>query len=158
MNTLPPLLVPLPAGVTGFFGPGGPWIQPASPREFRTLCHSLAREAGGKVLETDETLLCKNFYAGTLLLPTGPCCLLRNAYFPYITFSASADLSAGAFADTPTFPASPLLSPYRLLQPGDLSISCTEAGVLSRLCPAELAQIRDWKPQTIGQILFNQWD
>ena len=45
-----------------------------------------------------------------------------------------------------------------MLQPGDLSISCTEAGVLSRLCPAELAQIRDWKPQTIGQILFNQWD
>ena len=132
--------------------------QPASPREFRTLCHDLAREAGGQVLETDETLLCKNFYAAMLLLPAGPCCLLRNAYFPCIAFSASSDPDADAFVDSPISPESPLLSQYRLMQPVDLSARCTEAGVLRCLSPAELAQIRHWKPQTIGQILFNQWD
>lgn len=151
-------LIPLPAGITGFFGPEDQLIQPASPQGFRRLCHGLAREAGGKVLETDETLLCKNFYVGTLLLPAGPCCLLRNAYFPDITFSASADPSAGAFVDSPIFPASPLLSRYHLLGPTQLSASCTDPGVLDCLSPAELAQIRDWKPQTIGQILFNLWD
>lgn len=54
-------LIPLPAGITGFFGPEDQLIQPASPQGFRRLCHGLAREAGGKVLETDETLLCKIF-------------------------------------------------------------------------------------------------
>lgn len=149
---------PLPAGVTGFFGPGDRWLQPADPREFRTLCHSLAREAGGRVLKTDETLMGKNFYVGTLLLPAGPCCLLRNAYFPCLAFSSSADPAAGAFLDSPVFPASPLLSPYRLLRPGDLSANCTEPGALKCLSTAELAQIGHWKPQTIGEILFNRWD
>lgn len=159
MRTLPPhSSAPLPAGVTGFFGPGTPCIQPASPREFRALCHGLVREAGGRVLETDEALLCKNFYTGTLLLPPGPYCLLRNAYFPYIAFSISPAPAAGAFADSPISPASPLLFPYRLLRPGDLSVNCTEPGVLSDLSPTELKQIRHWKPHTIGQILFNQWD
>ena len=105
---------PLPAGVTGFFGPGDRWLQPADPREFRTLCHSLAREAGGRVLKTDETLMGKNFYVGTLLLPAGPCCLLRNAYFPCLAFSSSADPAAGSFLDSPVFPASPPLQPVGL--------------------------------------------
>lgn len=150
--------IPLPPGITGFFCPEGQLVQPASPQAFRTLCHGLARESCGQVLGTDETLHSKNFYAGMLLLPAGPCCLLRNAYSPYIAFSASAEPSAGSFLDSPISPASPLLSRYCLLGSGELSASCTDPGVLDRLSPAELAQIRYWKPQTIGQILFNLWD
>lgn len=72
----------LPPGITGFFGPEGQLVQPASPQAFRTLCHGLARESCGQVLGTDETLHSKNFYAGMLLLPAGTLLPAAQCLFP----------------------------------------------------------------------------
>ena len=46
---------------------------------------------------------------------------------------------------------------YTVLSLGELNSAVSEE-TIAMLSPAELAQIKYWKPTTIGQILFNSWD
>jgi hypothetical protein len=54
---------------------------------------------------------------------------------------------AAAFAHTP----------FRMLGPAELNDPLTDAH-LADLPRAELGQIRYWKPETVGQTIFNFWD
>ena len=149
---------PLEHGVTGFFGPGDLLLQPLDPWAFRRLCHTFALAGRGKAQIFDLSLEGKNFYDAQLRFGDTSFHLLMNAYRPYGAFADALDDGIIRFTDPPRKWPLPLPQPYYLLGAEELSASCLLPGMLDALTPAELAQIRYWKPQTVGQILFNFWD
>ena len=84
-----------------------------------------------------------------------PWVLLVNAYHPYRAFAPSLDAWPLAFGDPPVDPTSfwPELQWMKPAQLGQDWHDCVR-----ELGEAEMAQIRDWNPRTVGEILFNFWD
>lgn len=152
----------LSRGVTGFRNVNDPPLPICSWSSFRAHCHEAAHSLGGRVLSTEPPLrgIESNFARTIIHLPAGPIAVLLNAYDPIIAFSdTSSDcngrlrfLSAPALMDVfGRFGAYRVLDAWELSQPLD-AVSCRQ------LSAVELEQIEYWKPQCLGEVLFNFWD
>lgn len=144
----------LPKGITGFWS--GDTEQPPflDEKAFRQLCHTLARETGGTVTEMD-TAAGGNFYFAGIRRYDDTVFVLQNRHFPYAAFARRGPSGRMAFTEQPEWLRLPegtvcFLSPAQLEQ--------DYRGLCGALGPEEQAQLRYWKPQTVGEILFNTWD
>ncbi len=144
----------LPKGITGF------WSGDTEPppfldeKAFRQLCHTLARETGGTVTEMN-TAAGGNFYFAGIRRYDDTVFVLQNRHFPYAAFARRGPSGRMAFTEQPEWLRLPegtvcFLSPAQLEQ--DCRGRCGALGL------EEQEQLRYWKPQTVGEILFNTWD
>lgn len=136
-------------GITGF------WIVSAdSPpfldeKTFRRMCHALAQENGGTVVEADTDTAARNFYLAKIQRYDASVFILQNIHYPYVAF-ARRDPSGGFIWTSQPESSVRFWSPDELNQ--DWRDHCGE------LSPEEQEQIRCWNPQTVGEIIFNTWD
>lgn len=145
----------LPKGITGFWSVETQPPPVLDKRAFRRLCHLLAQENGGTVAEVDTDTAERNFYFAKIYGYDISVFLLQNIHYPYAAF-ARRD-AAGGFVLTrqPGW--------FRLPEGQVRFLSLAELnqdwrGLCEKLNPEELEQIHYWKPQTIGEIIFNHWD
>lgn len=145
----------LPKGITGFYDRTQSPPPMLEEKTFDRFCYALARAHDGSVLSLDHDTTGKNFYAAHMELRHTPWVLLVNAYHPYGAFSPSLDAWPPAFGDPPVDPTS-FWPELQWMTPAQLGQDWHDC--VRELGEAEIAQIRDWNPRTVGEILFNFWD
>jgi hypothetical protein len=150
---------PLPKGITGFDAlDGGVSVQ-----KFTAACHAETRQVDGRILEVLPAYnpVTPNFHQAFIALQHGSQTIrvLCNAHYPLIAFATTAAYQGDAhleFLDCPAL-ADALSGEFTVIHGHD---AC--AGIVPDLVAAlgetELEQMHYWKPQRIGDVIFNHWD
>jgi hypothetical protein len=153
--------VELTRGITGFRRFDEPALPTCDLRAFRGFCHSVARTVGGRVLSVEAPVAgAANFARVVLELPDAPVAVVLNSHHPVVAFVAPP-------FDNETelrFVAAPALSDlfqrsgtYTVLTDSEARGPVT-AEARRLLAPAELEQLRYWRPRCVGEVVFNHWD
>jgi len=147
---------PLPRGITGFTSyPNSLAIQELKP--FISLIYSILR---GTLEWEDLDLSGKNYYYFSIKSSDQEYHVFLNAYFPCVAISKKFKGKKFIFMR-----AEEILSQFKLLE--DCNYLLLGEEILNQdlieldfldLDRAEIEQIRYWKPKTIIEIVFNNWD
>ena len=143
----------LPNGITGFRDLKDPCIPEQKKRVFQRFCYSIANRYHCMVLSFDFDLTSKNFYSAEIKTEYGRLYLLENAYYPWIAFAKNLDFTRIEFIE----------SPFDIIDTNVNVLTLPELeqswhDIVGELSKAELEQIKYWKPNTVGDIIFNFWD
>ena len=143
----------LPNGITGFRDLKDPYIPEQEKRIFQRFCYSIATHYHCEVLSFDLDLASKNFYSAEIKTEQGRFYLLENAYYPWIAFAKSYNFTKIKFIE----------NPFSITDSGICVLTLSELqqdwhNIVGELNKAELKQIEYWKPNTVGDIIFNFWD
>jgi hypothetical protein len=154
--------VELLRGITGFRHMDDAPLPTSDVAAFRTHCFTAARLLSGRVsrIESPSDTTGQNFVSVVLELPEGRVAVLLNAHYPVVGFAEPLRESDRQlqFVDIPRLvEVFRNLGVYRVLEASDLEGSATGVDS-SQLGPAELEQIRYWKPTRVGDLVFNFWD
>jgi hypothetical protein len=157
-------LLKLPNGITGFYH-----HQYEPPKmdgkQFRQLCFSLVHNNGGTVLDFKEPLTATNFFDIEVRHSKQQFHILLNAHYPFLAFASVVEFGQIQFIDIPELIELFSLF-YRVLGTSELNERLllnigSKEGIIqndNQLNSAELKQIAYWKPETIGELIFNFWD
>jgi hypothetical protein len=149
----------LPRGITGFFTKGLDEAPPAvNVKTFTRACHSAAQLEGGSAEQIQPASYPRNYHSAVLRLRDGMVAVLCNAHFPWIAFVAASNDDTHRFLT-----ATALASRFREMMPCEvwdpsLLEGHPNAESLAQLSTAEREQIRYWRPERLGDIIFNAWD
>jgi hypothetical protein len=154
--------VDLLRGITGFRDVGDEPLPASDLGAFRTHCFTAARLLSGRVsrIEFPSSHTSNNFASSVLELRDGLVAVVLNAHFPVIGFAEP--LREGGmrlrFVDVPELAeVFRGFGVYSVVEASDFERSVHDEDS-SRLTPAELKQIRYWKPSRVGDLVFNFWD
>jgi len=149
----------LPEGITGFNEETCD-IEPPSvdPKLFARACHEVARAESGRVERLEPARYPRNYHRAIIQLRDKAVAVLCNAHLPWIAFAEVNDDFPLRFIE-----AAPLESRFKEAIPCEVvSISSLnaspDAGTLAGLRAFERKQIQYWRPQRLGDIIFNFWD
>lgn len=150
----------LPYGVSGFYNSAEEKPPEMDISKYKEFCYSLARSLDGELLEFSDSLYPANFCKADFKLPSSAVSLVMNKHYPILAFAAAVDAVKIEFIDFSTGNAV-VPDGFTVLRPATLETQVPEN--LEYLPPnhlnqGELEQIKYWKPETIGQIIFNFWD
>lgn len=147
--------VNLPFGITGFFSRT---VPPVDLRPFKKACHEVARGAGWTVESIRLMGHSGNFHRAVLTRGERAVAVVCNAHVPWVAFAEVDDDLALRFVDDEALAAA-FRGAMDCEVPGRSFLdSAPEAELLSDLGPAELNQIRHWRPRRVGDIVFHCWD
>lgn len=150
----------IPSGVSGFYNSAEQKPPEMDVREYKGLCYGLAQDLGGEVLEFVDSLYPANFYKADFEMPSGPVSLVMNKHYPILAFATAVDAVKIEFIDYP-FGIEPLPEGYTVLPAAALDVpvpGSLDKLPSNQLNEGEIEQIKYWKPESVGQILFNFWD
>ncbi|MFD1032326.1 hypothetical protein [Metaplanococcus flavidus] len=150
----------LPAGVSGFYKSDEQKPPEIDVGKYKELCYGIARNLEGDLLEFSDTLYPANFFKADFRLPDMNICLVMNKHYPIVAFATAVEDLKIKFIDystgTDVVPEEFTVLSAEILEapvpedPNDLPESNLNKG--------EIEQIKYWKPDTVGQIIFNFWD
>ncbi|MGE0180442.1 MAG: hypothetical protein AB7O91_11565 [Sphingomonas sp.] len=149
----------LPRHITGFFD-RSEQLRAIEPEGFKAACYLVAGMEGGSVESLHLDRVARSYYAATVRTRSDHLSVLCNATHPYLAFVAAGTFGgwdsefiapvslASAFASVTEF------------QPLDADWLAADlrAELLADLASGELEQVKYWKPQRIGDVVFNCWD
>lgn len=128
-------------------------------RQFRALCHEIARRTGGTFAGFRRaTGATPSFHQGLIAYPDRTVAVVCDRAEPLLAVAEPRDLDGPVRDSGPlTFLEAPALDPapgFRVLSKAELD---------SPFVPAEWPRLsaRDveyWRPATLGEALFNYWD
>lgn len=150
----------LSRGVTGFWMAGQATLPDIDQRELRSACHRAARLTGGHLIGYTPACPARSFVAVSVAYPDRERAVLCNLHWPLTAMAEpiGPDEVVPVFVHDPELArAISRVSRFRTLTPTELATPLDECD-LSELGDAELAQIRYWKPRTVGETVFNCWD
>jgi hypothetical protein len=155
------ILDQFPPGITGFFDHSEP-PRALERSAFKRACYLVAQVEGGSVEVMDLDLLGRSYYAATLRTSTDHVSVLSNSVYPYLAFVPPGSFGMG-FADLTFIAPVSLAAGFAALtefQPLDADWLNTElcSGSLTGLAEGELGQVKYWKPERVGDLIFNRWD
>ncbi|MBA9027440.1 hypothetical protein [Peribacillus huizhouensis] len=143
-----------PNGITGFYE------QQCEPpkidgKQFKQLCFSIIKNNEGTVLEFKAPTEVTNFFDVEVNVINKHFHILLNAYYPLLTFSSVVNFGEINFIDEPHL--------YKEFSPFYSVLGTTELNEQffqkdNEFNNAELEQIAYWKPERIGDVIFNYWD
>lgn len=152
----------LPRHITGFFDDKSEAAGPLNFTEFKAACFQVARTAGGSIASFDHDLSGKSFFVATMKHPEGDASVLCNSVYPYVAFvpPGSFDNGAPELAFSQPIYFSSLFLQGTVFHPldADWLMSAPGEDLLSDLALTEREQVRYWKVQRVGDIVFNRWD
>jgi hypothetical protein len=154
--------VDLRCGITGFRDIDDPPLPSSNFVDFRSHCYSVARVLNCSVVAVEAPILgvACNFVSGTFKFSRDSVAVLLNAHFPVVAFSEP--LMAGTthlrFIDSPKLAdAFQNFGLYEVPDFSELTAPLTLANY-DDLAADERKQIKYWKPQSVGEVVFNFWD
>jgi hypothetical protein len=155
----------LPKGVTGFYDRGEAAPPIVDTRVFTAVCHDAMRSIGGKVLKkvlkVDEIMMFRNYYRAHIQLANGTVRqIVCNKHHPLLAVALEATEVEGypQFIDEPALASAfGALGIFEVLSTQVLD-AVPDVVNTALLGKEELKQIDYWRPEAIGQILFNYWD
>ena len=150
----------LPKGITGFRMARDAPLPNVDLRTFTGLTYAAAHMIAAEVVAfAPEVDTIRNFHIAVLPTPKYTRSILCNGVHPVIAFVRDrCESSPPDFIDAPNLRrVYEQTGQFRVLKQSDLN-SYPHANMLAELGKAEIAQIHFWKPQRIGDIVFNHWD
>ncbi|MDQ0216667.1 hypothetical protein J2S13_003141 [Oikeobacillus pervagus] len=151
-------------GITGFHDAKSEQIPIVDQKQFKQLCFSVLFRIEGTVVEIKDQCCHGNFIDVEVSLQGTKLHILLNKYYPIVAFASYVDFDNITFIDEPKL-SEEFCSSYQVLSCRDLnkpvSLKLGAKTCLlneNELNQAELKQVAYWKPRTIGEIVFNQWD
>ncbi|PSJ27805.1 hypothetical protein B7P34_15785 [Streptosporangium nondiastaticum] len=153
-------LIRLTRGATGFRGPHEAPLPRTEAALFRAACFTAAMEARGRAGEVVPGEV-QTFRRATLSDGYGRVfTALGHVHLPLVAFTTDAVREGEpvpGFADPPLWAQVFETAGLRVMGVKELMTPLEECDV-SELSPAELTEIRYWKPACLGDVLFNWWD
>jgi len=144
----------LPYGVTGFYEKSK---EPPKmdEKQFKQLCYTIMKNNGGKVLEFKVPQEATNFFDVEVNVFNKHLHILMNAHYPFLAFASDVNIGEVHFINEPHL-YKQFSSFYYVLETKELSQPIvTEPHELNH---AEWKQLAYWKPERIGDVIFNHWD
>jgi hypothetical protein len=155
----------LPNGVTGFYNAKHNKPPTIDEKQFKQICFSLISRNGGKVLDFKEPQVATNFFDVEAKVLNKHLHILLNVHYPYMAFAFDVEFGKITFIDEPELfkqfsPFYNVLDTKELNAPVILRLGSKKSILQNdnELNSAELEQIAYWKPERIGEIIFNYWD
>ncbi|AZB41864.1 hypothetical protein CEF21_05845 [Bacillus sp. FJAT-42376] len=149
----------LPNGITGFTQAAP--LPEIGKAQFKQVCFTAAQKHRLQMelfLDSEYPL---NFYHVKMYSQTVQIHLLLNHHYPYLSFASSVEYGRISFVDPPEW-AESFRPFYTILSKTELNERVTISGNQlkneNELDEAELKEIAFWKPERIGEIIFNAWD
>ena len=128
---------------------------------FKTVGHTVARQVHGQVVALTSCggQVTPNFHVGELRLRSGVWFLLCSASHPWLAAVARLPTwTEESFVNPPGVQeAVELTSSFRFLRPDELETPLT-LEAWGALGDEELGPLLDWKPERLGDVIFNFWD
>lgn len=150
----------LPAGVSGFYSSDEQKPPEIDVAKYKELCHRLARDKGAKLQEFSDSLYPANFYKALFHFGDEDICLVMNKHYPLLAFAKTADAVKVEFIDYPDGTEA-ISGEFTVLSKDELETPVPknpEELKSSGLNKGEIKQIKYWKPDRLGEIVFNFWD
>ncbi|WHY01458.1 hypothetical protein [Neobacillus sp. DY30] len=122
--------------------------------QFKQLSHTFVRELDGEFVVFREGYSQRNYYSVEYTLRGESYFVLLNHHYPFLAFSST--MEDITFIDVPVMTAK-YQSYYKVLTKEFLETPLASEH-LSALSQAEIEQISYWKPSTVGEVIFNNWD
>ncbi|MBV1941832.1 hypothetical protein KUF83_35530 [Streptomyces sp. BV286] len=145
-------------GSTGFGHFSDPPLPDVDPRTCRTAWHAAARAGHGRVGDFTEQKYPRSFHTATIDDRAGTQVALFHAHFPLVAFVAEQrHWHTTEFQDPPAWATTLDDFGFTILSALLLQAPLTEADT-SALSAGEWQQIKYWQPETVGAVLFNEWD
>lgn len=158
-------LMHFPNGVTGFYSSIDNKPNEIDENHFKSICFDLVRRNKGKLLKIDEENLTNNFLKVKVDMFNREIYVLLNAYYPFLALAATVEFQHISFIDDLVLsmylmPFYKVLSKEELNEPLDIRNSKGKVSLENKnnLNGSELEQIFYWKPNTVGEVIFNFWD
>jgi hypothetical protein len=154
----------LPNGITGFYEKHNepPMVD---DKQFKQLCFNLIKNNGGRILEFNEPKENTNFFDVEVCIFNKHFHILLNAHYPIIAFASIVTFGEIDYLDEPqlNIEFSPFYTVLRKEELNESIIINTESKkytlqIDNEMNSAELKQIAYWKPERIGDVIFNHWD
>lgn len=150
----------LPYGVSGFYNSDEEKPPAVEGSRYKELCYELATNLDGELLEFADSLYPSNFYKADFKFPALNICLVMNKHYPILSFATAVEDLKIQFID---YPAGTEAIPkdFTVLSAEFLEMPVPEKldeFPDNKLNKGEFKQINYWKPEIIGQIVFNFWD
>ena len=142
-------------GITGFYEKQN---EPPKTdgKQFKRLCFSIINQNKGTILNFQEPQIASNFYSMEVKISNKHFSILLNAHYPFLAFASAVNFGEINFIEVPHLKEE--FSPFYIV----LSTKVLNEPLLlkseNELNKAELNQIEYWKPERIGEVLFNHWD
>ena len=146
----------LPRGATGFDSPGAE----ADLGSFTSVCYHAARAIGATVTGVIEAGVTPSFHTINVAQARHHIAVLRHSTVPLVAFArprTSGDATIIFIDHADLAAAISNLTDAQILTADLLRIPLPKVD-LSDLGPHEHDQINYWKPDTVGELLFNFWD
>lgn len=155
----------LPNGITGFFDSADNQLSPMDERQFKQLCYSIVNYNGGTLNEWRDPAYPTSFYHAHISFNNEELHILLNKYYPLLAFASSIEYESIEFIDLPHL-VETFSSFYKVLHTSELNQPIIIKNHFKHdflqndhdLTFAELEQIKYWKPNIVGEIIFNYWD
>jgi hypothetical protein len=148
----------LSTGATGFGS--GTTHETADLSAFTALCHHAARATNGTVTHVIAAGVTPSFHTINIAHRQHHTAVLRHATLPLLAFAAprsDGETTLTFLDDHDLAAAITEVSDLQIMTARQLSTPLTQTD-LSDLHPSEHNQINYWKPNTVGELLFNFWD
>lgn len=143
----------LPSGITGFYEKQN---KPPTMdgHQFKQICFSQVKGIGGMVIKFKEPEG-TNFFDVEVSFRHTNIHILLNAHYPFLAFASLVDFDHIRFVDESNL-TTLFMQFYRVLTVAELNKPLRQLD--NGLNQAEWEQIAYWKPERIGDIIFNYWD
>ena len=105
--------------------------------------------------EVDTDTTARSFYFAQICKYESSIFVLQNAHYPYAAFAQRDPFGGFTLTQQPKWLQLPE-SPVHVLSLDELNQDWHS--LCKELSQEELEQINFWRPQTVGEIIFNTWD
>jgi hypothetical protein len=157
--------VKLPNGITGFYHSKNNQPPKVDGKQFKQVCFTITDRSEGIVLEFKEPQYSMNFFDVEVKVFNKHFHILLNEHYPYLAFASVVEFERINFIEIPELVKQfssvyKVISVKELNEPLVLKLGSKKNFIQNNndLNSVELEQVAYWKPERIGEIIFNYWD
>lgn len=143
----------LKKGITGFYDSKNLCFNRTDYKEFRKICYSLQNTINLKITDTVNPD-CSSYFYAEFTDGENRIYFLMNKYYPVAGFTEEIFHGDKIFIDIDSDIS--YMTEYEIIPAVTLNSVFKETE--NDLAVCELEQIKYWKPVSVGNIIFNEWD
>ncbi len=150
----------LPRGITGFRDVKDGPLPCVDFKEFKRVCHFVARVSEIELIHSEANSVDHNYYCILFAAQETEIMVLCNLHFPFVAFAKSLDNgeTTHSFLDNQRLADEFETDGTFAVLTAEVLNSSFDGHSLTTLSAAEREQAKYWNPHRLGDLIFNNWD